>query len=126
MERIRAVCFILYEGGKILVEERKESHVICIPSGHLEPTETKEQALDREVFEELNVRPVKSKYMGECPLTFEGKEYVLFYYLVTSWLGEVVCKEAERIFWLSLDDLSQLSFYENRFMCQGLQYELLS
>ncbi len=97
------VSFLLVKDGKILLETRakdKETDpgAIAIPGGHMELNETQEQALYREIGEELAVVPQSFVYL--CSLYHPTTELqLLHYYVVSNWSGEIECHEAEYVDW---------------------------
>ncbi len=100
------VSFMLIKDSEILLETRasdKETDpgAIAIPSGHMEPDETKQQALFRELKEELNVTPQSFVYL--CSLYHPTTELQLIhYYVVPEWKGKIECHEAECVDWYSV------------------------
>ncbi len=105
MEVHDCVSFILVDSGNILLEKRSETKetdpgLIAIPGGHIEEGESKEQALIRELNEELNVFPESYGYL--CSLYHPTTELQLIhYYVVTKWSGEMRVQEADEIVWYS-------------------------
>jgi len=49
-------CIVRYQGGVVLVERSKEPLGLALPGGHVEENETLEQAVEREIREETNLR----------------------------------------------------------------------
>ncbi|KDM93412.1 NUDIX domain-containing protein [Photobacterium galatheae] len=102
------VSFMLIRGEEILLEKRKltkavDPGLMAIPGGHVEAGETLEQALLREVEEELTVTPVR--YFPLCTLYHPTLELQrLHYYVVTEWAGEITAQEAEAVIWTSLHE----------------------
>ncbi|WP_120510996.1 NUDIX hydrolase [Photobacterium salinisoli] len=100
------VSFLLIRGEEVLLEKRKLTKVVdpglmAIPGGHVEAGETLEQALHREVVEELTVTPIA--YFPLCTLYHPTTELQrLHYYVVTDWTGELSAQEAEAVIWTSL------------------------
>ena len=91
----------------------------CIPKGHLEPEETKEQAALREVFEETGLTAEITDYLGEVSYTFNQKgknvSKTVHVYLMNQVSGELSMEhdpnhEASELAWVKLDELiSRLS-----------------
>jgi 8-oxo-dGTP pyrophosphatase MutT (NUDIX family) len=86
----------------------------CIPKGHLEPEETKEQAALREVFEETGLEAEIKEYLGEVSYTFNQKgrhvSKTVHVFLMNQVAGELTMEhdpnhEASELAWVKLDQL---------------------
>ncbi|MGP8306940.1 NUDIX domain-containing protein [Vibrio sp. YIC-376] len=105
MDVHECVSFILVKDEQVLLETRAKDKatdpgVIAIPGGHLEPDESQQQALYRELKEELNIMPQSFVYL--CSLYHPTTELqLLHYYVIPKWDGEIECHEAESIAWYS-------------------------
>lgn len=100
------VSFLLIKDNAVLLEKRSMSKdsdpgLITIPGGHIEAGESQEQALFRELEEELTVKPLSTTYL--CSLYHPTTELQLIhYYVVTRWQGEIKAIEADEVFWRSI------------------------
>ncbi|WP_104401667.1 NUDIX hydrolase [Vibrio penaeicida] len=107
MKAHECVSFIMLNGSEVLLERRSklketDPSLIAIPGGHIEDGETQVQALFREVEEELNVIPSEYKYL--CSLYHPTQELQLIhYFIINSWKGDMVAKEADEIKWHLLE-----------------------
>jgi 8-oxo-dGTP pyrophosphatase MutT (NUDIX family) len=54
----------IFRAGEILLTQRKDFHVWCMPGGHIEPGETFPQAARREVQEETGIDVRVSRLVG--------------------------------------------------------------
>lgn len=74
MDEIDKIAFIETKNGKILSTKSKEKTKYYIPGGKREPGETDEQALTREIAEELNVQIDKNtiEYVGTFKAQSDG------------------------------------------------------
>lgn len=101
------VCFMLIKDGQVLLEKRAldkatDPGVLSIPGGHVEPGETSEQALIRELLEELDVCNVQYQFL--CSLYHPCSELqLLHYYVITQWQGEIQALEADQVDWYPAD-----------------------
>ena len=118
LEPLDCVAFMLIRDNHILVERRSLSKqllpgVLAIPGGHVNVGESVEQALVRELFEELGIVP--QRYAPVCTLLHEAEEHRrLYYFAVEQWTGTINAQEADSIQWLPLDDLTALALDVDR------------
>lgn len=93
---------VLTRNGEYLAERRHrdEEHfggLTVFPGGLVEEGESAEEALIREMKEELGVQIGKYSYIGEF---FYEDGHRSMVYLVNRWEGEPTAKEAESIVWI--------------------------
>jgi 8-oxo-dGTP diphosphatase len=92
--------------GKFLAEKRKANEridpgIVCLPGGHVEPKETRDSALMREMKEELNAEVKKLKLIKRSSwVASNGERQNIHYYLVLAYEGKPICRAAEEILWL--------------------------
>ncbi len=103
---------LIGENGRILLQKRKfggeHGGLWEFPGGKVEMGETPEEALIREIYEELGVgispddlRPVG--YAGN-----QHQPHLILLYLCRHWTGNLQCLDAEAIGWFAKDDLAKL------------------
>lgn len=109
---------ILLKEGKLLLGRRAKERAFYprvwdIIGGHVEGHETPEQALMRELQEELNVRATEVKLL--TTLTdreiMAGSQLSLYIYLVTNWIGVPINAspaEHEKLGWFGIYEAVQL------------------
>jgi len=102
------VAFLIVDQERVLLEKRSATKVLdpgltAIPGGHIEPGETRERALERELMEELNIVPTSYGYL--CSLYHPTTDLQLIhYYVVSQWQGAMIAQEADEITWHPVSD----------------------
>ncbi|MCH2041048.1 MAG: NUDIX domain-containing protein [Saccharospirillaceae bacterium] len=123
MEFAECVSFILIQDGAVLVEKRRsdkefDPSLLMVPGGHMEAGEDQLETLARELEEELNIEARSAGYVCSLVHTAESDSASevqrLHYYLVSDWRGDIEALEAEAVYWLNLDELSQLDAEPDR------------
>lgn len=100
--------------GRVLVQQRPEGTAMAglweFPGGKLEPGETPEAALVRELHEELGIRVDP----GDCvPMTFASaalgaRHLVLLLFRCQNWRGEPRALHASALRWAAVGELYEL------------------
>ncbi|MHA1523850.1 MAG: (deoxy)nucleoside triphosphate pyrophosphohydrolase [Alphaproteobacteria bacterium] len=99
-------CALVDADGRVLLAQRPENREMAglweFPGGKIEPGETPEAAVIRELYEELSV-DVTSACLA--PLTFASHAYARFHLLMPlficrRWQGPVVPQERQQIAWV--------------------------
>jgi 8-oxo-dGTP diphosphatase len=67
---------ILNESGEVLMQRRMDTKKWCVISGHVEFGESVEEAIIREVFEEVNVKSEVVRLIG----VYSSPEYTTYFY----------------------------------------------
>ena len=109
---VLVVAAALYDAkGRILLAQRPEGKSMAglweFPGGKIEQGETAEQALVRELHEELSIKVEESSLR---PVTFASHAYSDFHLLMPlfateSWDGELVPREGQSLAWVKSSDL---------------------
>lgn len=112
MKIVDVVSGIFFKDGKFLIEKRKMNEKIdpglaCFPAGHIKSFENKEDALKREMKEELNIKIKKIKFIKrDFWIASNGENQNLYYYLILEYEGKPVCKTAKKLIWTeNVEDL---------------------
>ena len=82
------------------------------PGGKIEPEESMEDALARELFEELNISPTHSEFYCDIAHDYTDKKVHLHFFRVTSFSGEPRGRENQQVQWFPLQAIAQLEFPE--------------
>ena len=109
-------CALIDRDGRILVTQRPKDKNFAglweFPGGKIESGETPEQAIVRELFEELSIEPCE-----RCvePLIFttdqqQFRTIVLLLFLCRQWDGFVQPMEGQKTKWLYPDELNELEW----------------
>lgn len=108
---IVVACVLLDGEGRLLLAKRPEGRPLAglweFPGGKIEPGEEPEEALIRELAEELGIAIAKQDLM---PLTFASHAYPGFHllmpvYLCRRWQGRPCAHEDQELVWVRPDAL---------------------
>lgn len=112
MEQLQSVAWVLQQQGKVLLVKNRGKDKFFIPGGKLEAAESPEQALAREVAEELNVSLEKATI--EPLFTIVDRAYGLkdtqlsMHCFSAQYQGEISCNaEIECLEWFDLSALER-------------------
>ncbi|MCI8308919.1 MAG: NUDIX domain-containing protein [Clostridia bacterium] len=61
---VPSACLIIYKNGNVLLQKRADDKKWDMHGGFIEPNETIMEALNREIKEELNIKPINPELMG--------------------------------------------------------------
>ena len=109
----RAAVALIDVDGRILISKRPENKYLGglweFPGGKLENTERAEDALIRELDEELNIQTWKSWL---APLTFSTHDYtdfnlLLLLFVCRKWDGIIMGREGQEIKWVFPKELNK-------------------
>ena len=103
---------VLRREGKILVMRRAPFLSWAgsweFPGGKLEHGETPQQCLERELFEELNIRARAGAFLAENRHQYDFGEVHLMVYEVPSWEGEIALTVHDAMQWVRPSDLADV------------------
>lgn len=105
MEPVNVVVGIIVKGNKFLVERRRmdkkiDPGIICLPAGHVEPDENLEDALKREMLEELGIHVKTMTFVCKnYYVASNGEKQHAYCYKILDYDGNLQNNEAEEIFW---------------------------
>lgn len=109
-----AACALIDADGRVLMAQRPDGKDYAglweFPGGKIEADETPEQAICRELFEELNVEPCEGCLQ---PFSFASFAYPDFHllmplYLCRQWDGFLRAKEGQSVKWFWPDKIRHL------------------
>ncbi len=104
-------CALIDADNRVLIAQRPEGKQLAglweFPGGKFEPGERPEEALIRELHEELGIVTQEACL---APLTFASHAYESFHllmplYVCRRWQGEVISKEGQALTWVRANRL---------------------
>ena len=114
---VQVVAAVLQREGKILIGQRKpeQSHPLKweFPGGKVEPGESPEQALARELDEELGITGATGEVITRYLYTYPGKDPIeLIFFRVRHFSGEPQNLIFHDLHWQPKFQLAELDFVE--------------
>ena len=110
MQTIDVAAGILLSDGGVLVSERKHDPAFPglweFPGGKVDPGESRDDALRRELTEELGIEICRHRLFVSLEHTYPDRQVRIDFFLVTRWLGEPVGREGQALRWVPLEQLS--------------------
>ena len=114
---IHVVAAVIWQPGssdRFLISKRKKGKHLQdyweLPGGKIEPGESRRQALDRELREEIDIVPVKARAFQQVRHQYKDRNILLDVWEVTSFKGNVVAREGQEVKWVAVDQLTKYRF----------------
>lgn len=111
---IHVAAGIVLRDGKVFLAKREkhqdQGDVWEFPGGKCESGESPEQALVRELQEEIAITPKSVVLFDTVTHDYGKKKVCLYFYLVESFDGEAVGHEGQKVAWVDLAQLADLEF----------------
>ena len=83
------------------------------PGGKMYPDEAPLECLQRELEEELEIQPVKSRELSTIRATYpDGGDFLITYFLVTEYSGELKNRVFEKIVWVKASEFGKYDILE--------------
>ncbi|PTN37744.1 (deoxy)nucleoside triphosphate pyrophosphohydrolase [Desulfonatronum sp. SC1] len=105
MEPLRVVAGIVWRGDRYLAVRRPEGKHMAgyweFPGGKIEAGETPDQALTRELYEELGIRVAGSRPWRDIVHRYPDLHVHVFFYMVTAFHGEPHPWEGQSMAWVT-------------------------
>ena len=117
---VRVAAGIIKKDSDVLLCQRGINHRYGLkwefPGGKSYPDETMAECLERELGEELGIVPLKSRELKTVQAEYhDGGKFLITFFLVTEFSGEVVNKVFERVEWVPVSKLSSYDLLEGSF-----------
>ena len=112
---------LIYQNEKILICQRKEEgdHPLKweFPGGKLKKNENNQDALKRELKEELNIEINKMIFFDEYIYEYKelSKKLKLVFFSIFQFKGEIQNKVHQQLKWIDISNLSDYDFLEGDF-----------
>lgn len=104
---------VICDGDLILVEN-KIGHGICFPGGHVEPGESMEAAVIREMQEETGLTVTKPRLRGiKDWMSEDGSRFLVALYCTTDFTGTLKFSEEGRVFWVTRAEFAEMDVIWN-------------
>lgn len=109
-----AAGIIRNEFGQIYLTRRQDGQDFAesleFPGGKVDANETPEEALRRELEEEIGIHVLSAFPYEHFSFDYPNKVIEFFFYLVEEWVGEPFGREGQEGFWIAQSDLEQGQF----------------
>lgn len=111
---IVVVGIVFNERGEILIAQRtsKQSHAGYweFPGGKVEVGETLEQALIRELHEEVHIKPLAISHLQTIEYDYGNRPVQLNFFRIEKFTGTAHGAEQQQIKWITSSELSNYQF----------------
>ena len=116
LKEIHVVGAAIIDNKKVLVAQRSKMMKCPLKwefvGGKIEEGETPQQALEREVKEELGIRIRVGGYLAMGSSVIEGRKIVLHVYEAELVEGEPIAKEHSMLQWIYINDIMEYDWAE--------------
>jgi 8-oxo-dGTP diphosphatase len=116
-ERVRVVAGAVFDGaGRVLIAERPAGKHLAgrweFPGGKIAADESREQALVRELHEELGIAVHHSEPLVTLVHAYPDREVELHLHVVHAWAGTACGLDGQRLKWVPLAELGSEDILE--------------
>jgi len=114
--RIMVVAAVIEKGGRVLIAQRRQSDKLGgkweFPGGKVEPDESAEQALKRELREELSIEAEIGEHFCTSRYDYPHLSVELITYNVRAFSGAILPHVHDRVRWVLPEELCRYDFPE--------------
>jgi 8-oxo-dGTP diphosphatase len=108
---------VLVSADQTLLIQQRRAGTDCaglweFPGGKLEPGESPERALKRELNEELGIGITEPSFLCRLDHDYRHAHLTLYTYLIYQWTGVAVGAEGQEIAWVSLNEVRTYDLLE--------------
>ncbi len=111
---IKVTAAVMVNDGMLLIAKRKPTgrlpNLWELPGGKVEPDETPEECLQREIKEEFDINVSVGKHLGSNTHTYDFGTIELMAYRTIWEDGDLILNDHEEIRWVFAHELDQFDF----------------
>jgi 8-oxo-dGTP diphosphatase len=131
MKQVHVAAAVILKSDKVFIAKRSQTAhqggLWEFPGGKVEVGETAEQALKRELLEEIGIEINGALHFIAIPFEYPDKSVLLDVFLVTDFMHDPWGKEGQVTQWFDIEELKLLSFpAANRVIIDRLCKEFLN
>ncbi len=117
MNWIKVTAGVIEKDGRVLIALRRRGDGPFerrweFPGGKVEPGETNEECLERELYEELGIRARVGEFLCTSRHDYGHLAVELLAYRVSSYRGAIVLNDHEEVRWVTHRELTDYDFPE--------------
>ena len=118
IEQIKVVAGLILQNNKLLICQRPnfKDHPLKweFPGGKIKNDETNEEALIREINEELSINIINYEKLISYNFNYKdlNKKVFIYFYLVNNFSGKVLNNFHKELKWIEIKDIREYDFLE--------------
>ena len=118
IEQIKVVAGLILQNNKLLICQRPnfKDHPLKweFPGGKIKNDETNEEALIREINEELSINIINCEELISYNFNYKdiNKKVFIYFYLVNNFSGKVLNNFHKELKWIEIKDIREYDFLE--------------
>ena len=118
IEQIKVVAGLILQNNKLLICQRPKfkDHPLKweFPGGKIKNNETNEEALIREINEELSINIINYEELISYNFNYKDldKKVFIYFYLVNNFSGKVLNNFHKELKWIEIKDIREYDFLE--------------